>query len=95
MVQDMGKRSNMISLSDMLLKEKDEYLQKETARMLSVKEKDLEKADKTWRPLLLEMCRHKGINYENLSLPSQLASSRRLDVLCQRQRIPIHANSMT
>ncbi len=87
MVQSMGSRAKMLPLEHFLLAADDKYLAKQTARMLAVKEKDLEKVEKSWRPALLDMCRRKGVDFDALALPKRLENATGLRVLCERQRI--------
>ncbi len=95
MVQRMGSRSKMQTLDKLLLPPDSDYLKKETQRMLAVKEKDLEKTEKSWRPALLEMCRRKGVDFETLALPKRLKNAVGLKVLCERQRFAACRESYT
>ncbi len=86
MAQNMGQKANMMTLDSFLLSDDDEYLISELSRAQAVKDRDLEKSEKTWRPTLLQMCRQKGFDLDDLDLPEELEDADGLRGLCERQR---------
>jgi hypothetical protein len=86
LVQKLGDKALVMPLGRFLLKPNDAYLVRELGRLAGVREEGLENTDMTWRPSLLAMCRKKGFEIDDLTLPSGLATAPGILSLCRRQR---------